>query len=139
MNNLHNNLSSKMSNEDILNILRRLHGLGCPSEILGCNPSQEIEDEKCETVEIGRNLLFQRSTDRNDLLSWIDSKIFDQNALNNIFNDHTSSSYSEQNTHVKKRLSYLMSRSDSLEFFDELSVQVSYRHNQGAKMGGGFL
>ena len=115
-----------MSNDEILDVLSHLFKSGCTTEILGCNPSKLMEDEKSTIVEASRNLLFQRSHERNELLRWIDSRLFNQNVDHNISNyQETSSRYLEQTTEVKERLSCLLHNASD-EFFGEAVVQVIF-------------
>lgn len=73
-----------MSSDEIIHILRQLYELGCPSEILGCNPSKSDEKEVSNIIETGCNLLLQPSQDKLELLKWIDSQIFSDITAENL-------------------------------------------------------
>ena len=73
-----------MSSDEIIHILRQLYELGCPSEILGCNPSKSDEKEVSNIIETGCNLLLQPSQDKLELLKWIDSQIFSDITTENL-------------------------------------------------------
>ena len=115
-----------MSSDEIIHILRQLYELGCPSEILGCNPSKSDEKEVSNVIETGCNLLLQPSQDKLELLKWIDSQIFSDITAKNLDTSNKKHLAGHLNPigEVKDHLSCLIS-ADSDGLFGQGS-QVTY-------------
>ena len=114
---------------EILKILRHLFRAGCPTEVLGCYPSETLkEHEKFAIVDTGRQLLFQRSEPREQLLRWIDRQIFKCNDNNDttISEEKDSSEYAENENGIKERISCLMSSTASDGLFGQGIVKVEF-------------
>ena len=96
-----------MQRQDILEVLGQLNAAGCPADVLGCSlqtlPTKE--NEELALNEFGHQLLIQASDHRNDILRWIDSKIFLQQ---NYEKGKTEFSRTNQFSSVKERLSLIV-------------------------------
>ena len=111
-----------MSSEEILQISKRLCSLGCPFEILGCNPMKVAEEEKFSVLETCSNLLLQPSQNRNELLKWTDLQIFGEDDYD--FNEQKSSVRNlDEMYKIKEHLSCIIS-DDTAGFFGQVA-QVS--------------
>ena len=115
---------------DILEVLRHLVEAGCPTEILGCHPSKTLkEEDKLAVLDAGRQLLFQRSDHRQELLRWIDTQIFKCNERNNrTLDEHDSFTGVEKENKIKERVSCLVSGSASDDVFGLATVKVKFAY-----------
>ena len=66
-----------MSCKEAYHVGKQLCEFGCPTDILGCDPRNMTDEEKSNMENYFSNLLFRPSSERNQLLKWVDSKIFD--------------------------------------------------------------
>ena len=115
---------------EILEVLRRLVKAGCPTEILGCHPSKTTkEEDKLAVLEAGRQLLFQRSDHRQELLRWIDTQIFNCNGRNDRTLDESDSFTGvEKENKIKDRVSCLVSASASDGLFGSATFKVEFTY-----------
>ena len=113
---------------EILEVLRHLVKAGCPTEILGCQPSKTLkEEDKLAVLDAGRQLLFQRSDHRQELLRWIDTQIFKCNERNNrTLDEHDSFTAVEKENKINERVSCLVSGSASDGLFGLATVKVEF-------------
>ena len=112
---------------EILEVLRRLVKAGCPTEILGCHPSKTTkEEDKLAVLEAGRQLLFQRSDHRQELLRWIDTQIFKCNERNRTLDENDSFTGVVKENKMKERVSCLVSGSASDGLFGLATVKVEF-------------
>ena len=110
-----------MSSKDAFIIAKQLCESGCPTEILGSNPTKVTDEEKTNIEENFSNLLFRPSHERNELLKWIDSKIFNSNEN---CQDYIDQKYGTVDTTsiIKERLSCIIS--DASDGFFGSTTQV---------------
>ena len=105
-----------MSSKDAFNVAKQLCESGCPTEMLGANPMILTDEEKFNIEENFSNLLFRPSHERNELLKWMDSKIF--NTSNENGQDYADQKHVSVDTTniIKERLSCIVSDTSD-EFF----------------------
>ena len=115
-----------MSSKDAFNVAKQLCESGCPTEILGSNPMIVTDEDKCNIEENFSNLLFRPSHERNELLKWMDSKIFytsNENGHDYVDQKHVSL---DTTSIIKERLSCIMS--DTSDGFFGATTQVYTKH-----------
>ena len=96
-----------MQRQDILQVLGQLNAAGCPADVLGYSLQtlSAKENDELSLIAFGRQLLIQASDHRNDILIWIDSKIFPKY---NSEKDENELSRTSQISGVKERLSLIV-------------------------------
>ena len=122
-----------MSCKEAFHVAKQLCEFGCPTDILGCDPLNMTDEEKSNIENYFSNLLFRPSRERNELLKWVDSKIFDTAKENS--HDYIGQEYvtADATSLIIERLSCITS--DTSDGFFGMATQVHIRTNLYHKIG----